>query len=101
MAYKPKPAADGSARSVVPCVRLGAMMEGAYPEKPSGVPRVDADFATRLEATIKAFQEEVWVLLVVGAEKLADLPSLAQCCQYQYNIEGKLHQTTKLFGIAM
>ena len=58
MAYKPKPAADGSARSVVPCVRLGAMMEGAYPEKPSGVPRVDADFATRLEATIKAFQEE-------------------------------------------
>jgi hypothetical protein len=33
MAYKPPPAADGSPRPVLPCVRLGAMMEGAYPSR--------------------------------------------------------------------
>ena len=58
MAYKPPPAADGSARCVLPCVRLGAMMEGAFPEKPGKTPTVDTSFAANLEATVKVFQEE-------------------------------------------
>ena len=55
MAYRPPPAADGTPRPVVPCVRLGAMMEAALPEK--GKP-IDPDFMSKLEATVKAFQEE-------------------------------------------
>lgn len=55
MAYTPPPAADGSARAVVPCVRLGALMEGAMPTRGSGL---DASFTQKLEATVKAFQEE-------------------------------------------
>lgn len=60
MAYKPPVAADGSARCVLPCVRLGAMMEGAFPERPEPkkTPTVDATFAANLEATVKVFQEE-------------------------------------------
>lgn len=58
MAYKPPPAADGAPRPVLPCVRLGAMMEGAYPSRPTGAPVVDANFAAKLEATVKVFQEE-------------------------------------------
>ena len=35
MAYTPPPASDGTPRPVVPCVRLGAMMEAALPTKGS------------------------------------------------------------------
>lgn len=61
MAYTPPPAKDGTARPVVPCVRLAAMMEAAYPSPGT---TVDPQFATQLEGVVKAFQEEgVYVFL--------------------------------------
>lgn len=55
MSYVPPPAADGTARPVVPCVRLGTMMDAAMPEKGKGI---DPSFITKLEATIEAFRDE-------------------------------------------
>lgn len=55
MAYRPPPAADGTPRPVVPCVRLSAMMEAAFPTKSS---TVDATFMATLEGVVKAFQDE-------------------------------------------
>lgn len=52
MAYTPPPAADGSPRPVVPCVRLGVMMAAAYP---SNGEEIDPAYAAKLDATIKAF----------------------------------------------
>jgi len=52
MAYTPPPAADGSPRPVIPCVRLGVMMAAAYP---SNGEEIDPAYAAKLAATIKAF----------------------------------------------
>lgn len=61
MAYVPPPASNGDARPVVPCVRLGAMMEAAMKEKGN---TVDESFKTTLEGVVKTFQEEgVYVFL--------------------------------------
>ena len=61
MSYVPPPAADGTERKVVPCVRLGTLMDAAMPEKGAGI---DPSFVTKLEATIEAFRDEgVYVCL--------------------------------------
>eukprot|EP00435_Cladocopium_sp_Y103_P058440 s1296_g20.t1 len=61
MAFVPPPASDGAARPVVPCVRLGAMMEAALLEKGG---TIDETFKTTLESVVKTFQEEgVYVFL--------------------------------------
>ncbi|CAK9017736.1 unnamed protein product [Durusdinium trenchii] len=60
MAYVPPPAADGTPRPVVPCVRLPALMESALPAKGP----IDATFKSKLEETIQAFRDEgVYVFL--------------------------------------
>eukprot|EP00928_Gymnodinium_smaydae_P073348 TRINITY_DN56566_c0_g1_i1.p1 TRINITY_DN56566_c0_g1~~TRINITY_DN56566_c0_g1_i1.p1 ORF type:complete len:547 (-),score=67.51 TRINITY_DN56566_c0_g1_i1:519-2159(-) len=61
MKYTPAPASNGSARQVVPIVRLGALWEGAMPDQ-SGV--IDATWAARLDETVAAFKEQgVYVFL--------------------------------------
>lgn len=50
MAYVPPPASNGAARPVVPCVRLGAMMEAALKEKGT---TVDESFKTTLEGRLE------------------------------------------------
>mmetsp|Transcript_71656 Transcript_71656/g.158306 ORF Transcript_71656/g.158306 Transcript_71656/m.158306 type:complete len:527 (+) Transcript_71656:64-1644(+) len=61
MLYKPPPAADGSARCVKPCVRLGCLWEGSMPDKAGPI---DPTWAANLETTIKAFAEQnVYVFL--------------------------------------
>ena len=69
MAYRPPPAADGSPRPVVPCVRLSAMMEAAFPVKSS---TMDATFMSTLEQVVKAFQDEnVYVFLDIHQDAFA------------------------------
>lgn len=63
MPYKPPRTKDDCERTIVPCVRLGAMMEGSMPQKDSGI---DATWAANLEATLEAFAEQgVYVILDV------------------------------------
>ena len=50
MAYVPPPASNGAARPVVPCVRLGAMMEAALKEKGT---TVDESFKSTLEGRLE------------------------------------------------
>jgi len=66
MSYVPPPAADGTARPVVPCVRLGTMMDAAMPEKGKGI---DPSFITKLEATIEAFRDEGVYVCLDGNKK--------------------------------
>ncbi|CAE7473048.1 URA2 [Symbiodinium natans] len=95
MAYKPPPAADGSPRAVVPCVRLGVLMAGAFP---SNGAEIDPTYAAALDATIKAFGDAgVYVFLDLhqdacattnGGEGLpwwvtADMQERAGCCLEQ------------------
>ncbi|CAK0879078.1 unnamed protein product [Prorocentrum cordatum] len=65
MKYKPSAAADGSARRVVPCVRLAAMWESTMPDMPTTMPgTIDGTFAKSLDDTIAAFKAEgVYVFL--------------------------------------
>jgi hypothetical protein len=59
MLYKPPPAADGSARCVKPCMRLGCLWEGSMPDKAGPI---DPTWAANLETTIKAH----WCLFFAG-----------------------------------
>lgn len=69
MAYQPPPAADGTARKVLPCVRLGTMMDAAMP---SGTKEIDATFKTKLEGCIQAFREEgVYVFCDVHTDSVS------------------------------
>jgi len=65
MKYTPAAAADGSARKVVPCVRLAAMWESTMPDMPTTMPgTIDEYFARNLDDTIAAFKAEgVYVFL--------------------------------------
>mmetsp|Transcript_11454 Transcript_11454/g.27476 ORF Transcript_11454/g.27476 Transcript_11454/m.27476 type:complete len:552 (-) Transcript_11454:170-1825(-) len=95
MAYKPPPAANGMPRSVVPCVRLGALMEAAMPVPGTSI---DAAFMAKLEATICAFRDQgVYVFLDMHQDAFsttnggegypwwvaADLQKRAGCCLEQ------------------
>lgn len=61
MAYTPPPTADGTPRPVVPCVRLGVLMEAAIPKRGTDI---DPSYASKLEAVIRAFKDEgVYVFL--------------------------------------
>ncbi|CAE7521578.1 URA2, partial [Symbiodinium natans] len=52
MAYTPPPAADGSPRAVVPCVRLGVVVAAAFPKNGAAI---DPTWAAALDATVGAF----------------------------------------------
>ena len=61
MAYTPPPATDGTPRPVIPCVRLGVLMEGAIPTKGLSI---DSSYAAQLESVIKTFKDAgVYVFL--------------------------------------
>jgi len=69
MAFKPSPASDGTARAVVPCVRLGVSLDGAFPSASSAI---DFDYASRLEMAIKTYQAAgVFVFLDIHQDACA------------------------------
>ena len=77
MLYKPPPAADGSARCVKPCVRLGCLWEGSMPEKAGPI---DPTWAANLETTIQ-------VPFFAGKNhELMDMCSQTNYCIYLYTV---------------
>ena len=69
MEYKPPVAADGTARRVLPCVRLGTCMDAAMP---SSNREIDASFVSKLEGCIKAFRDEgVYVFCDIHTDSIS------------------------------
>ncbi|CAK9007948.1 unnamed protein product [Durusdinium trenchii] len=82
MAYTPPPTADGTPRPVVPCVRLGVLMEAAIPKRGTDI---DPSYASKLEAVIRAFKDEDAAATTNGGEGypywvMEDFQNRAGCC---------------------